>query len=345
MKRLKIKSIIVVIIALFLVMSISLETQAAGKWVNSGGGWWYDNGDNTYAKSEYIDGYWLNSAGWYDSKWNGSWKSNSTGWWFQSGSWYPRSSWLKVNGEWYYFGADGYMASSQWVKSGGDWYYLTSSGAMAKSTTIDGYTLDASGKWVDTTPVEDLIKNSATAKKTDQIVLVVNHELTLWQKQSDGSWKSGKTMSCDYGKNGFIEASSRKQGSLTTPKGSFPLLYAFGKASNPGTAMTYKNITANSYLSDEKDTYNTWVESATPVSGEHLIDYYQYKYAVNIGFNVNPTVYGRGAAIFLHCKSTDHNYTAGCVSLSEADMVSVLQDLKNGSYMIIVENKSEISNY
>ena len=325
--------------------SANTASTATGKWVNSGGGWWYDNGDGTYARNEYIEGYWLEDSGWYNAAWYGSWKSNSKGWWFQSGTWYPQSSWLKIDHKWYYFGSDGYMKSSEWILSDGAWYYLTESGAMAVSTTIDGKEVDASGKWEDKTPLVDLVTKSETAKKTSQIITVVNHDLTFWQKQADGTWKSGETMYCGYGKNGFSVAENRTMGDKTTPKGSFELTYAFGKAENPGTEMTYRSITPYSYLSSERDTYNTWVESEKNVIGEHLTDYYQYKYAVNIGFNINPTVYGRGAGIFLHCKSYDHWYTSGCVSLEESDMVSVLKQLKNGAYMIIVEEKSEIKDY
>ena len=220
---------------------------------------------------------------------------------------------------------------------------------MAVSTTIDGKEIDASGKCTsmsaDSPTMNELVSGSKTAKKTDQIVTVVGHELTLWQKQADGSWTAGDTYYCGFGLNGFSDPETRVMGDKTTPKGSFPLTYAFGKAENPGTAMTYRSITPNSYLSSERDTYNTWVESETSMIGEHLIDYYQYKYAVNIGFNTDPVVYGRGAGIFLHCKSTDHWYTSGCVSLEEGNMVTVLKQLKNGSYMIIVEYKSELMNY
>lgn len=349
LERVKGIGILAICIGFLFSLFMGINVNAAGSWINSNGRWWYDNGDGTYAKGEYIDGYWLGSDGWYDSSWNGSWKHNSKGWWFQSGSWYPTSNWLKVDGKWYYFESTGYMAASKWIESGDGWYYLTESGAMATSTTIDGKEVDASGKctseFEDSRSIEELVSGSETAKKTDQIITVVGHDLTFWQKQSDGSWTSGTTYYCGYGKNGFSEAESRVMGDKTTPKGSFPLTYAFGKAENPGTSMTYRSITPNSYLSSERDTYNTWVESETNVIGEHLTDYYQYKYAVNIGFNIDPVVYGRGAGIFLHCKSYDHWYTSGCVSLEEENMVTVLKQLKDGAYMIIVEYKSELKNY
>ena len=149
-----------------------------------------------------------------------------------------------------------------------------------------------------------VVEKTPTAKLTDQIILVIDHNLSLWNKQTDDRWTMEFESYCGYGKNGF--SSNRHEGDKTTPIGAFPILYAFGLSDNPGTEMTYKKITPQSYLSGEEDTYNQWVESDRPLEGsEHLIDYYQYKYAMNIGFNINPTIFGRGAAIFLHCKSTD----------------------------------------
>ena len=351
----RIRKLSICFLAALLILSTAFTANAAenkdsgdnakpqAQWVISGGRWWYDKGDGTYAKSEFIDGYWLDEDGWYVAGWYGKWYQNKSGWWYQSGNWYPQSSWLKIDNIWYYFDANGYMASSKWVKSKGYWYYFNADGSMAVNTTIDNCKLDKDGRWMDDpNTIDKLIPKTKTAKKTDQIVVVVDHDLTLWQKQADGSWRAGETMYCGYGRNGFNFPENRKMGDKTTPKGSFELLYAFGKASNPGTAMNYYPITPYSYLSSEKDTYNQWVESETPLIGEHLTDYYQYKYAVNIGFNVNPTAYGIGAGIFLHCKSNTSWNTSGCVSLTEENMVWLLKKLKNGAYMIIVEDESEI---
>ena len=131
------KKLISFTMALLLIISLSVmnsaDANAAGKegWVFSGGGWWYSFSDGTYAKSEYIDGYWLNSDGWYDASWNGSWYLNATGWWFQSGSWYPVNEWLKIDKKWYHFDSRGYMDANKWVGS----YYVGSNGAW-----IEGYT-------------------------------------------------------------------------------------------------------------------------------------------------------------------------------------------------------------
>ncbi|MBR6402178.1 MAG: L,D-transpeptidase family protein [Eubacterium sp.] len=316
-----------------------------GKWKKAGGRRRFIYSDGSYARNEYIDGCWLDSEGWYDNAWDGAWKKNKKGKWFQSGSWYPKDRWLKVDGKWYFFDVSGYMCKSKWIQSGGAWYYLKANGQMAVSEKVGKYRFDSTGKWIDDRTIADYLKDSQTAKKTKQIVTVIGHDLYLFKKKKDGTWKKGKKMYCGYGSNGLTDPETRVAGSRTTPKGSYKLTLAFGIAPNPGTKMTYRNITENSYWSQGPENYNRWVESSTPIEGEHLIDYYQYKYAMNIGFNRNPTVYGRGAAIFVHCKSINSWETAGCVSLEESDMVSLMKQLKNGAYIIIVENKSELANY
>ena len=195
-------------------------------------------------------------------------------------------------------------------------------------------------------PLQAAVTACATAEKTEQIVLAVDHELTFWEKGPDGAWQKRMEAYCGYGKNGLVLGEERIMGSKTTPIGAFPLTLAFGTGESADTEMTYRKITENSYWSEAEDeSFNTWVESETPVTGEHLIDYCQYKYAVNIGFNLEDVVYSRGSAIFLHCKSNDHWYTAGCVSLSEEDMLALLLMLRDGAYMIIVPDAESIGDY
>ena len=188
-----------------------------------------------------------------------------------------------------------------------------------------------------------MLGKTKTAQKTGQIIVVIDHELTLWQRNLQGSWRQKLKAYCGYGKNGLSE--DRYEGDNTTPIGAFPILHAFGIADNPGTSMEWKDVTSTSYWSGEEDTYNTWVESTTKIAGEHLADYYQYKYAMAIGYNIDPVVYKKGSAIFLHCKSTDHWYTGGCVSVEEDVMVSLLQKCANDTWIIIVKNREDVANY
>lgn len=210
---------------------------------------------------------------------------------------------------------------------------IDTTGSVTSAVTSDDATAEALAKTV-------------TAQITDQIILVVDHSLALYNKQADGSWKKAMETYCGYGRNGLKAWNERHEGDQTTPVGSFPILHAFGISPNPGTQMSWRDVTPNSYWSGEQATYNTWVESATPISGEHLSEYtICYKYAMAVGFNVNPTVYKRGSAIFLHCKNPADWGSAGCVSVEEADMIALLQQCHNGCYMMIVPNEASIANF
>ena len=188
------------------------------------------------------------------------------------------------------------------------------------------------------------LAGTLTAKITDQIILVVDHRLSLYNRQADGSWKRALDTYCGYGRNGLKAWNLRQEGDQTTPIGSFPILFSFGIASNPGTAMSWRDVTPYSYWSGEKESYNTWVESATPINGEHLSDYtICYKYAMAIGFNIQPTVYKRGSAIFLHCKNPAEWGSAGCVSVEESAMISLLQQCHDGCYIMIVPDEASIA--
>lgn len=87
----------------------------------------------------------------------GEWKRNNVGWWYQESTGaYPTSRWSNIGEKWYYFDNVGYMVHDKWI---GD-YYLGSDGAMLTSTvTPDGYRVDASGKWIYSSPEETIFGN------------------------------------------------------------------------------------------------------------------------------------------------------------------------------------------
>lgn len=240
----------------------------------------------------------------------------------------------------YFYPEDGHMATG-WNTINGYTYYFYEDGSRAKGwTVVDGYK-----------PYFD--------KTTGRLATGWNTiNGYTYYFYSDGQRAKGWTVVDGY-KPYFDKDNGRLATGLCTINGytylfdakghrtigSFPLPLAFGLGKNPGTSMTYRQITKNSYWSGEYDTYNTWVESSSYMSGEHLIDYAVYKYAMAIGFNMDPVVYKRGSAIFLHCKSPDHWYTAGCVSVPEDVMLNLLKKTKNGAYIVTVPTRSMLKNY
>lgn len=108
------------------------------------------------------------------------WKQDSTGWWNTEGSSWS-VGWKEIDGEWYYFDSNGYMKTG-WIQYDGKWYYLYSSGAMAKNTTIDGYTVDSNGAWIQNA------QNSSNQSNSAQ-----NNESSLSNVNSNGTTISDVT--------------------------------------------------------------------------------------------------------------------------------------------------------
>ena len=115
-----------------------------------------------------------------------------------------------------------------------------------------------------------------------------------------------------------------------TPIGSFGLTQAFGHNANPGTKLPYLQTTPDDWwISQPGPLYNTHQRCSvgcafTPGEpNEHL--YYEtpyYNYAVVIDYNTAPVTQGAGSAFFLHV--TDGGPTAGCVSIPQTTLVSIM---------------------
>ncbi|MBS6195309.1 MAG: peptidoglycan DD-metalloendopeptidase family protein [Clostridiales bacterium] len=103
-------------------------------WLQLDSKWYYLNADGTAAENCWIDTYYIDSNGIWDTSktWHQpGWQKNRTGWWWQDedGS-YPAAQWKLIHHTWYYFFPSGYMATG-WQYINGSWYYLAPSGAMA----------------------------------------------------------------------------------------------------------------------------------------------------------------------------------------------------------------------
>jgi L,D-peptidoglycan transpeptidase YkuD (ErfK/YbiS/YcfS/YnhG family) len=139
------------------------------------------------------------------------------------------------------------------------------------------------------------------------------------------------------GTAGVVPGSTRKQGTNTTPGGTYTLTQAFGIATDPGTAMPYHHVTSDDWWVEDNNSayYNqmrtasqggfdmTLPPSATNGSEQLITHTTQYQYAVVIDFNRWPAVRYRGAGIFLHVNGSGS--TAGCVSVPLPTMVAIMR--------------------
>ena len=175
-----------------------------------------------------------------------------------------------------------------------------------------------------------------------QIIVVTGAKLgsntgTVYVFNKQGAhWVEKLRTATRMGTNGLINGAARHTNTLTTPTGIWKIgAFVFGKDARPpaGTLMPYRQITDGSWWSEEPNsTYNTWVESARPIQGEHLLGAasQQYEFALDAAYNELPNerVIGRGTAIFLHVldpPSYHNGFSAGCVGIPRSDMIRVFK--------------------
>jgi L,D-peptidoglycan transpeptidase YkuD (ErfK/YbiS/YcfS/YnhG family) len=150
--------------------------------------------------------------------------------------------------------------------------------------------------------------------------------VTLWARE-DGSWV--RRLRADDGRIGYggvVVGTRRRQGTGTTPLGTYPLPWAFGThAQRPGWDLRYREIRRgdfwvqdnasdfyNRYRAKSQGGFRWWLPPSDPNASERLTDYgRQYEYSIVVGFNTRQ-VRHRGSGIFLHVNG--RGATAGCVS-------------------------------
>jgi L,D-peptidoglycan transpeptidase YkuD (ErfK/YbiS/YcfS/YnhG family) len=191
--------------------------------------------------------------------------------------------------------------------------------------------------------VAALVARSETAEKTDQIVVVINKVLCLYERDG-GTWRRVFRTKARVGRGGFSTFKTRVEHDGTTPVGAYKLPYAFGTGRQLG-GMKFKKITKYSYFVSNINSkyYNRWRESRKKVRGEHLIEYRCYRYAFVIDFNHSQTP-RKGSCIFLHCFS-GLKTTGGCVAISAKRMKQLHKRLDDGAYIIIVRKKEDLKKY
>ncbi len=109
-----------IVIASVVTPAIDTEAKASGEWKQDSKGWWFQTEQgrgNGYAKSEWVNGYWLDAQGYWTYKAIGKWKKDSKGWYFiDTNKWYPKNQWQTIDYKTFYFNSDGYMAKSEFIK-------------------------------------------------------------------------------------------------------------------------------------------------------------------------------------------------------------------------------------
>ena len=173
--------------------------------------------------------------------------------------------------------------------------------------------------------------------------------LTLWQRYGRG-WRKVRSWSARLGYGGLVVGTSRVQSTGTTPAGAYSITEAFGRMTDPGTALPYVKVTDDDWwVEDRRSTYYNQMRRAS-LGGfavttrgyngsEHLLRMgAQYDYVAVINFNRPRPVVGRGSGIFLH--SYGSGATGGCVAIRHDRMRATLRWLRPSLHPWIVMGPS-----
>ncbi|MEZ5096772.1 MAG: L,D-transpeptidase family protein [Nocardioides sp.] len=167
--------------------------------------------------------------------------------------------------------------------------------------------------------------------RTGQVVTVNRtrgyHAVVSWWIRTDSGWERQlRSRDGRVGYGGLVLARKRKQGTGTTPLGTFRLPWAFGTHRRQDAWMIrYRRIKRGDYwVQDNRSAYYNryrnrsaggfrwWLPGSDPNSSERLKDYpRQYEWAVVTSFNKSQVKH-RGSGIFLHVNGP--GATGGCVS-------------------------------
>ncbi|RKQ68609.1 L,D-transpeptidase family protein [Oceanibaculum indicum] len=138
----------------------------------------------------------------------------------------------------------------------------------------------------------------------------------------------GLSLKCALGKGGPVP--DKQEGDGGTPLGDWPLRklhYRADKGGAPLTALPSLAIDRlDGWCDDPADpAYNRPVRLPYPASHETMWrEDGLYDLVVELGYNDDPVVPGKGSAIFLHIARPDYAPTEGCVALAEPDLRRLL---------------------
>jgi len=145
-------------------------------------------------------------------------------------------------------------------------------------------------------------------------------------------------LKCAVGKSGIT--SSKKEGDLATPKGTFKLgMFYYRKDNNkPIKCKIRKKIIKKKmgWCNDSRSKkYNKEISFPFKYGAEKLYRKDKiYDLFINIKYNFSPVVKKKGSAIFLHLTNSKYKPTKGCVAIAKKDFLKILP---------LINNKTKIS--
>jgi L,D-peptidoglycan transpeptidase YkuD (ErfK/YbiS/YcfS/YnhG family) len=149
----------------------------------------------------------------------------------------------------------------------------------------------------------------------------------------------GQTIPVALGRGGI--RADKREGDGGTPKGNFRPVRLWWRADRhprPSTFLPVRAIRPEDAWCEDPSSrhYNQPVRLAAKDGGDRLTrDDHLYDFIVEIDHNTSPRIAGRGSAIFLHLARENFSPTSGCVSMTKAAMLRLLQRLGPETRIVI----------
>ena len=151
----------------------------------------------------------------------------------------------------------------------------------------------------------------------------------------------GYKLKCSIGKSGITY--HKKEGDLATPKGTFNLgllYYRKDRIKFLKSKIKKKIITRKMGWCDDirSKKYNKEILFPFKYSAEKLYKKNTiYDIFINILYNQDPAIKGKGSAIFLHLADKRYKPTKGCIAILKKDFLKIIPLIKKNTKILIKE--------
>lgn len=173
--------------------------------------------------------------------------------------------------------------------------------------------------------------------------LVININKKYFLKAGD------KVFGCQLGLGGLKNTSTKTEGDQATPSGKWYLQSLYYRSDR---VMRPKFKKKNVLKINKITKYCGWCDDIkSQYYNRHIrinnfrsknINYEKlwrqdnaYDIIVVISHNIKPIIKNKGSAIFIHCSFSDYRKTAGCIALKKKDLVFLLKNIKDKTFIKI----------
>ena len=198
-------------------------------------------------------------------------------------------------------------------------------------------------------------QNRNVAPDVSQVLLVMDERFLFFNsrkvyalEKSNLTWRRAMApIDAVVGRNGFAKDGEKREGDGQTPSGLYRLGTVFGYAETAVTRMPYRQALADDLWIDDPNApdYNRWVKQTETQAASYekmRRDDDLYKYGIVIEYNTDSVIKGYGSAIFFHIWASPKSTTAGCVAVSEDDILKILAWLNPEAHPVILINPDPI---